>query len=553
MVRDLIATAALGVPGDRLRVVTPDVGGSFGSKIFPYPEQVLVCYAARKLRRPVRWTADRSEAFLADVHGRDTVSMAELAIDADLRFTALRVRVVANLGAYLSTFAPLVPTMIGTAVLPSVYDFRSVFAEITGGLTNTAPVDAYRGAGMPETIYLVERLIDVAARELGLDRADLRGRNLVRSQAMPYRAASGSVYDSGDFARLLELAIARSGWSSFPERRSASEARGLKRGIGLACYLAATGGPPVEFAAIRLVADKVELSVGTQSSGQGHETVFARLLADRLGIPEHAIKVLQGDTDLLGAGGGTGGSRSLYAAGAAVLQAAATLIEQARPLAAEALQAAPNDIEFRSGRFAVAGTGREISLLALAAIRDERGPARSPLEWNSAADTAMPTFPNGCHVAEVEVDPETGAVDLLRYVAADDIGRIVDERLAEGQIHGGIAQGYGQAVREAACYDPSGQLLAGSFMDYAMPRAADLPSLDVAFVEIPATTNPLGTKGAGEAGAIASAAVIVSAVLDALAPEGVEHIEMPLMPPRVWETLNRAKKSLVVETTASPD
>ena len=446
--RNLIASAALGVPADRLRVITPDVGGSFGSKIFPYPEHVLVCHAAQKLRRPVRWTADRSEAFLADVHGRDTVSMAELAIDADLRFTALRVRVVANLGAYLSTFAPFVPTMVGTAVLPSVYDFRSVFAEVTGALTNTTPVDAYRGAGMPETIYLVEQLIDAAARELGLDRADLRRRNLVPSRAMPYRAASGSVYDSGDFARLLESAIARSAWSSFPERRSASEARGLKRGIGLACYLAATGGPPVEFAAIRLEADKVELSVGTQSSGQGHETVFARLLADRLGIPEDVIKVRQGDTALLCAGGGTGGSRSLYAAGAAILQAAETLIEQARPLAAEALQTAPEDIVFSSGRFSVAGTGREVPLLALAAVRDERSLSSSLPETSSTADTAIATFTNGCHVAEVEVDPETGVVDLLRYIAADDIGRVVDERLAEGQIHGGIAQGYGQAVRE---------------------------------------------------------------------------------------------------------
>jgi len=543
LVRDLIASAALKVPADRLHVVTPDVGGSFGSKIYPYPEHTLVCHAAKSLGRPVRWTSDRSEAFLADVHGRDIVSVAELALDGQNRFLALRVRVIANMGAYLSTFAPLVPTVIGTAVLPSVYAFRSVFAKVSGALTNTVPVDAYRGAGMPEGIYLVERLIDTAAAELALDRAELRRRNLIPTEAIPYTAPLGSVYDSGAFTRLLDSVLDRSGWRTFPERRRVSAARGMRRGIGLACYLATTGGPPVEAVEVRFVDGRVVLNVGTQSSGQGHETAFAHLLAERLGIPVNSIVIRQGDTRLLPSGGGTGGSRSLYAQGTAIVEASSRIIESARSLAAEALQASVNEIEFRDGRFGVSGTDSGIGLLALAALQGDTEWPASRLDTRVTAKTDTPTFPNGCHLAEVEVDPEIGDVKLLHYVAADDVGRVLYERLARGQIHGGIAQGYGQAMRELARFDDeTGQLLAGSFMDYALPRAADLPELDVAFTEIPCTTNPLGSKGAGEAGAIASAPAIVGAVVDALADDGVRDLDMPITPERIWNALRRTRR-----------
>ena len=542
LVRDLVASAALRVPADRLRVVTPDVGGSFGSKIYPYPEHVLVCHAARTLGRTVRWAAERSEAFLADVHGRDTISVAELALDGKHRFLSLRVHVTANMGAYLSTFAPLVPTVIGSTVLTSVYAFKSVFARVTGVLTNTVPVDAYRGAGMPESIYLLERLIDRAAGELGVDRAELRRRNLIPDEAIPYAAPLGSTYDSGAFTRLLDSALDRSHWNTFSKRRRAAATRGMRRGIGVACYLATTGGPPVEAAEIRFTSGRVVLHVGTQSSGQGHETAFAHLVADRLGIPSDCIVVREGDTQLLSSGGGTGGSRSLYAQGAAIVEAAARIIESGRSLAAEALQASVDEIEFSDGRFGVSGTGRTITLLALADLQEHGDSPASPLDTTVTAKTEIPTFPNGCHVAEVEVDPETGDVKLLRYVAADDVGRVLDERLAQGQIHGGIAQGYGQAVRELARYDgETGQLLAGSFMDYALPRAGDLPALDGEFTEILCTTNALGSKGAGEAGTMASAPAIVSAVLDALAGDGVRDLDMPVTSEKIWNALRKTR------------
>jgi carbon-monoxide dehydrogenase large subunit len=542
LVRDLIASAVLKIASSHLRVITPDVGGSFGSKIHPYPEYALVCYAAKKLARAVRWTADRSESFLADVHGRDTVSIAELALDGDHRFLALRVCVIANMGAYLSTFAPVVPTVIGTAILPGAYAFRSVFARVCGALTNTAPVDAHRGAGMPESIYLVERLIDSTACELGLDRAELRRWNLIPSEAMPYTSPLGSVYDSGDFCRLLNNALDRSKWNTFSERRRISAANGMRRGIGLACYVATTGGPPAETAEIRFDDGMVALNVGTQSTGQGHATAFAFLLADRLGISIDSIVVRQGDTQSMPSGGGTGGSRSLYAQGTAIVEAASRVIEQGRSLAAEALQASVHEIEFRNGRFSVFGTDRDIGLLALASLPDDTRSSASLMDAGGTAKNT-PTFPNGCHIAEVEVDPETGAITLLRYVVADDIGCVLDERLARGQIHGGVAQGYGQAIRELAKYDAhTGQLLTGSLLDYALPRADDLPLIEVEFTEIPCTTNVLGSKGAGEAGAMASPPAIVSAVLDALSRDGVRDIEMPVTPERVWNALRKSRR-----------
>lgn len=545
--RDVLAAAALKVEPSRLRVVTGDVGGSFGSKNYLYPEHVLVCHAARALGRPVRWTADRSEAFFADVHGRDTVSFAELALDAEHRFLALRIDVLADMGSCLSTFAPIVPTVVGTSVLSSAYRFQAVYAHVTGVFTHTVPVDAYRGAGMPEAIYVVERLIDAAARELGLDRADLRRRNLVPADQIPFTSPLGGVCDSGDFPALLESALARADWAGFAERRRASEKRGLRRGIGLSCYLGTTGGPPVEFAGLTCEDGRLILSVGTQASGQGHETCYASLLAQRLGLPMDAIVVRQGDTDLLAGGGGTGGSRSLYAGGAAVIAAAARLVETGLALAAEALQASADVVEFRDGAFAVAGTERRISLLALLGLQAET--PRPALDIAVTVKTETPTFPNGCHIAEVEVDPDTGAIDVVRYVTADDVGRVIDQRIARGQIQGGIAQGYGQAVRELAHYDAdSGQFVTASFLDYAMPRAHDLPDLDVAFIEIPCTTNPLGSKGAGEAGTIGSIPAIVSAVLDALSQDGVRDLDTPLTSQKVWKSIQQGRKGTLSAT-----
>jgi aerobic carbon-monoxide dehydrogenase large subunit len=542
-VRDILASAALKVDPRRLRVITQDVGGSFGSKTYLYPEHVLVCHAAQALGRPVRWTADRSEAFFADAHGRDTVSIAELALDAEHHFLALRIHVLANMGSYLSTFAPIVPTVVGTSILPSVYRFRAVYAHVMGVFTHTVPIDAYRGAGMPEAIHVVERLIDEAARELGIDRAEIRKRNLIQADQIPFTSPSGSIYDSGAFPTLLQSALERADWIGFAERRRISAGRGLRRGIGLSCYLGTTGGPPVEFAGLRCEDERVILSIGTQASGQGHETIYASLLAERLGLPMNAIVVRQGDTDLLAGGGGTGGSRSLYAGGAAVIEAAARLIEEGRSLAAEALQAAPDVIEFRDGSFAVAGTERQIGLLALFALYTETAPARPAVDISVTVKTETPTFPNGCHIAEVEVDPETGTIDVVRYVTADDVGRVLDQRMARGQIQGGIAQGYGQAVRELAQYDAdSGQLVTASFLDYAIPRAEDLPDLDVAFIEIPCTTNPLGSKGAGEAGTIGSVPTIVSAVLDALSEDRVRDLDTPLTSQKIWKSIQEGRK-----------
>jgi len=436
LIRDILASAVLKVEPGRLRVITQDVGGSFGSKNYLYPEHVLVCHAAQALGLPVRWTADRSEAFFADVHGRDTISIAELALDAEHHFLALRIHVLANMGSYLSTFAPIVPTVVGTSILPSVYRFRAVYAHVTGVFTHTVPVDAYRGAGMPEAIYVVERLIDEAARELGIDRAEIRKRNLIQADEIPFTSPLGSIYDSGAFPTLLQSALDRADWAGFAERRRISAGRGLCRGIGLSCYLGTTGGPPVEFAGLRCEDERVILSIGTQASGQGHETSYASLLAERLGLPMDAIVVRQGDTDLLPGGGGTGGSRSLYAGGAAVIEAAARLIEKGHSLAAEALQASPDVIEFRDGSFAVAGTERQIGLLALFALYTETAAAPPAVNVSVTVKTETATFPNGCHIAEVEIDPETGSVDAVRYVTADDVGRVMDERIARGQIQG---------------------------------------------------------------------------------------------------------------------
>lgn len=546
LVKDAISAHVFHVAPDCFRVVTPDVGGGFGMKLFLYPEHVLTCYAARKLGRPIKWTSDRSEAFLSDTHGRDNVTVGEIATDKDGMFLALRTRNLANMGAYLSNFGPFIPTFAGTGVLASVYGFQAVYANVIGVFTNTVPVDAYRGAGRPESNYLVERLIDATARDLGMDRVELRRRNMVRPDQMPHKTPVGKTYDSGDFRVVLDAGLKRFDWDGFPARQAAAAQSGKLRGRGLAYYLEATGGSPSERAEIRFADDGfVDVYVGTQSTGQGHETAYVQLTADRLGVDGERIRIRQGDTDTIPTGGGTGGARSLYSEGQAILATTATVIEKGKRAAAEVLEAAPVDIEFEAGRFAITGTDRGIGIIELAA--DQHRAAREGrdaiiLDTAEVAKVDAHTFPNGCHLAEVEIDPETGTTQVVTYVVCDDVGKAINPMIVRGQVHGGVAQGIGQAILEHTVFDPdSGQLLSGSFMDYALPRASDLPDIAVDLIEVPCVTNPLGVKGAGEAGAVGSPPAVMNAIIDALSLRGVTEIDMPATPARVWEALHAAE------------
>jgi len=544
LLKQLLAQAVFKVEPERFRVVTNDVGGGFGMKMFLYPEQVLTCYAAQKFGRPVKWTSDRSEAFVSDTHGRDNVTTGELAVDADGKVLALRSRNFANMGAYLSNFAPAIPTVAGSKVLASVYDFKAIYLNVIGVFTNTVPVDAYRGAGRPESNYLVERLMDAAARDLGMDPILFRRQNMVPPSAMPYRSAMGEVYDSGRFAEVLDAGMRKIGHAGFAGRRAAAAKRGMLRGLGVAYYLEATMGAPTERAEIRFAEDgNVEVLVGTQSTGQGHETAYIQLTAEQLGIPRERIRVLQGDSDAIPTGGGTGGARSLYSEGQAILATAASVIEKGKQAASDALEAAAADIAFEDGAFLVAGTDRRIGILPLAARQRQRK-AQGAVQLDAAeiANVETHTFPNGCHLAEVEVDPETGMIEVVGYAVCDDMGRTINPMIVRGQVQGGVAQGIGQALMERTSYDPdSGQLLAGSFMDYALPRAADLPDIEVELIEVPCLSNPLGVKGAGEAGAVGSPPAVMNAVLDALAGRGVTDLDMPATPETVWRALAEAK------------
>ncbi|MGE0223522.1 MAG: xanthine dehydrogenase family protein molybdopterin-binding subunit [Acetobacteraceae bacterium] len=536
LVKNLIAPM-FGTEPDRFRVITPDVGGGFGMKLFLYAEHVLVCYAARKLGRPVKWAADRGEAFLCDTQGRDNITLGEIATDADGRFLALRTRNVSNMGAYLSTFAPYIPTYAGTSVLASIYGFKAIHANVLGVFTNTVPVDAYRGAGRPESNYLIERLVDATARDLGIDRIELRRRNMVPPSAMPHTTPVGKTYDSGDFRIVLDAALEKINYATFAARRSASAAQGKRRGIGLAYYLEATGGDPTERAEIRFAEDGfVDVYVGTQSTGQGHETAYVQLTATQLGVDGEKIRIRQGDTDTIPVGGGTGGARSLYSEGQAILLTANTVINKGKDAAAEELEAAVADITFADGRFSIVGTDRGIDILDLAAARRSKG--AGGIDAAEIAPIDHHTFPNGCHMAEIEVDPETGMVELVRYVVCDDFGKTVNPLIVRGQVAGGVAQGFGQAMLEHTVYDSSGQLLSGSFMDYALPRASEFPDIEVELLEIPCASNPLGVKGAGEAGAVGSPPAVINALIDALSEDGVTHIDMPATPERVWRAIN---------------
>jgi len=543
--------AVLGVPTRALRVLTGHVGGSFGMKAVAYPEYVCVLHAARALGRPVKWTDDRSGSFVSDFHGRDHEVTGELALDARGRFLALRLTGYGNMGAYLAAIGPLPATVNTVKNVASVY--RTPLIEVASKMvyTNTTPVSAYRGAGRPEGNYYMERLIDNAARAMGIDRIELRRRNLIAAAELPYHAASGTTYDSGDFPAVLDHAVAFADVAGFRRRKRESRAAGRLRGLGIGCFLEVTAAASKEMGGIRFEADgTVTIITGTLDYGQGHATPFAQVLSAQLGIPFSRIRLLQGDSDALQAGGGTGGSRSITASGQAIVEAAAKVVENGRRIAAHVLEAAEDDIEFHigtdGGRFVVAGTDRAIGLMELAerlhAGLDLPDGVPAALDVSHVSDGPPSAFPNGCHVAEVEIDPQTGVVAVVKYSAVNDFGTIVNPLLVEGQIHGGVVQGIGQALMENVSYDTAGQILTGSYMDYAIPRARSAPRFALASHPVPTPGNPLGTKGCGEAGCAGALTSVMNAVVDALAEHGIGHLDMPASPSRVWQALQDADR-----------
>jgi aerobic carbon-monoxide dehydrogenase large subunit len=543
--RRALAEDLLKIRPERLRVLTGNVGGSFGMKSAAYPEYVAILHAARELGRPVKWCDARSGSFVSDQHGRGTLVEAELALDGEGNFLAVRVATLADMGAYLTAFGPAMPAVNMQKNLPSLYRTPVVAIRTRCAFTNSVPIGPYRGAGRPEANYVMERLVDAAARETGRDPVELRRRNLIPAGAMPFTAASGLSYDSGDFAGVLEDGLARADWAGFPERRKQSQARGRLRGRGLACYLEVTAPSSPEMGGIRFEENgRVTVITGTLDYGQGHASPFAQVLAERLDVPFELIDLVQGDSDELLTGGGTGGSRSIMSSGKAIVEASAEVIAKGRRLAGHFLEAAVADITFESGKFRIAGTDRVMGLLELAA--SARSASDLPPDLPGSLDTALvadgppSAFPNGCHVAEVEIDPETGTIDLVRYTAVDDFGNLVNPMLAEGQVHGGVAQGIGQALMERAVYDPSGQLLTGSFMDYALPRADGVPPIEVGFHPVPAKSNPLGVKGCGEAGVTGALPAVMNAVVDALSARGINHLDMPATPEKIWSALRAA-------------
>lgn len=543
-IRDPLADFVFCIPREKLRVSIPDVGGGFGMKNVLYPEWVLILWAARRLGRPVKWIGDRSEDFVGAAHGRDSLIRARLALDSSGRFLALETKVFANLGAYVSTVAPVVPTMAMASAMGGVYDIPLIAFEARGVFTNTTPVDAYRGAGKPEANYLIERCIDLAAVQLGIDALKLRRKNIFRR--FPHASAMGLTIEQGSFAHAIDHAVKAA--EGFNTRRKASKARGRLRGQGFACFMETARGTPNEVAEARMAEDgAIEIMVGTHSSGQGHETTYAQIAADTLGLPLERFRFRQADTDILDSGGGHGGARSMHQGGTALLMAAEGLIENARRLAARLLQANVDAIEYRAGVLLVAATGQEIGLDEVArASRQMQGDDVPPgLAQKATHLCDRYTFPNGCHVAEVEIDPATGEVKLDRYVIFDDYGRLLDPRQTLSQVHGGVVQGIGQALFEQALFDPeSGQILSGSLMDYALPRAGDIPVFEGHLTpDFPTSANRLGVKGSGQAGAIGSPATVMNAVMNALAPLGVRHLDMPATPQRIWRAIEAAKAS----------
>jgi len=566
VIRLLMGAFVLGLPEHKLRVVAPDVGGGFGSKIYHYAEEAIVTWAAGKLHRPIKWTAERNESFMSDAHGRDHVSTAELALDKDGRFLALRVSTLANLGAYLSTFSTAVPTYLYATLLAGVYTTPAVYVEVKAMFTNTVPVDAYRGAGRPEATFLLERLVDVAAHDTGMDRVEIRRKNFIPRDAFPYQTPVALQYDSGDYQATLATALKTADWAGFPARRTAAAANGKLRGIGISTYLEACGIAPsavagalgaraglYEVANIRVhPTGSVSVFTGTHSHGQGHETTLAQLVTDQLGVPLANVDVVHGDTAKIPFGMGTYGSRSLAVGGSAMVKAMDKIIAKGKKIAAHLMEADVHDIEFKDGKFTVAGTDkvRTIGEIALTAYVPHNYPIEElepGLDETAFYDPKNFTFPGGCHICEVEIDPETGVVDVVNFTAVDDVGRVVNPMIVEGQVQGGVAQGIGQALLEHAAYDESGQLLSGSYMDYTMPRADDLPNFHVATENTLCTHNPLGSKGCGEVGAIGSPPAVINAVVDALRDYGVRHIDMPATAAKIWAIIEAGRPKMAAE------
>ena len=538
VMRRLLANAIFNCPEEDIHVLCKDVGGGFGMKIFLFPEYVVSLYAARKIGRPIKWISDRSEAFLCDSHGRDQVSHLQLALDANAKILGLKVNTIANLGAYLSNFAPFVATAAGVSMLVGCYSIPTAYVNVQGVFTNTAPVDAYRGAGRPEAIYAIERLVDVAAFDLGLAPDEIRRRNFIPGTAMPYATALGSPYDSGEFQQNLDDAIKFSNWQDFNKRKEKAMIRGKLRGIGLASYIERCAGGSPEQARLEVSSEgHVTLYIGTLSNGQGHETAFRQILCERMGVSFEEVTIVTGDSDLIETGGGTMGSRSVPVGGSAISVASDKIIKKAKTTAAEILESALSDIEFHGGEFRVVGTDRVQSFRSVCeAAAPKDGGASFDEKETFAPDSA--TYPNGTHVCELEIDVATGTIDLVDYTVVDDFGKVINPLLLEGQVHGGIGQGLGQALLECCKYESeSGQLLSASFMDYTMPRADNLTSIRFIRNEVPCTTNPLGIKGAGEAGAIGAPPAIINAVVNALSDYKVRHVDMPVTPNKLWRLM----------------
>ncbi len=533
------------LPTDKVRVLTANVGGSFGMKNINYPEYMCILYAAKVLGRPVKWTDERSTSFLSDSQGRSQTIHAELALDAEGRFLAVRVNGYGNIGAHITGVAPNPLTLSIAKNLPSLYRTPLLSVDIKCVLTNTTHLGAYRGAGRPEANYYMERLVDCAAAEMGINPLTLRKRNFIKPAQIPFASASGFIYDSGDFRGVFDKAIEMSDHANFARRRKESRKRGKLRGIAVGCYLEVTAPPSGELGKITFEPDgSVKLTTGTLDYGQGHATPFAQVLAAQLGVPFEKITIEQNDSDLVRFGNGTGGSRSITATGTAIVESAALVIAKGKQAAAHLMEAAEGDIEFANGRFTIAGTDRGIDIMELSQrLREGKMPEGVPssLDVDHNTKETPSTFPNGCHVAEVEIDPDTGVIRVVRFTAVNDFGTVVNPMIVAGQLHGGVAQGIGQALMEEVSYDESGQPITGSLMDYALPRAEDVPQVAIGNHPVPAKSNPLGTKGCGESGCAGGLVTLVNAVLDALSEFGVRQIDMPLTPERVWRAIRDAK------------
>jgi aerobic carbon-monoxide dehydrogenase large subunit len=566
VIRLLMGAFVLHIPEHKLRVVAPDVGGGFGSKIYHYSEEAIVTWASAKVRRPVKWTAERTESFMSDAHGRDHVSTAEMAIDAQGTFLGLRVSTQANMGGYLSTFAPAVPTYLYATLLAGTYKTPVIYCEIKAVFTNTVPVDAYRGAGRPEASFLLERLVDAIAYDTGIDRVEIRRRNFIPADAFPYQTPVALQYDSGDYQTTLAVALKNADWAGFEARRTAAKARGKLRGIGISTYLEACGIAPsavvgslgaraglYEVANIRVhPTGSVTVFTGTHSHGQGHETTLAQLVVDQLGVAFDQVDVVHGDTAKIPFGMGTYGSRSLAVGGSAMVKAMDKIIAKGKKIAAHLMEASVEDIEFANNTFTVAGTDKSKTLtdISLTAYVPHNYPIEElepGLEEMAFYDPKNFTFPGGCHIGEVEIDPDTGTVAVVNFTAVDDVGRVVNPMIVEGQVQGGIAQGIGQALMEAAIYDSSGQLVSGSMMDYTMPRADNLPNIHVATENTMCTHNPLGSKGCGEVGAIGSPPAVINAIVDALRDYGVRHMNMPATSGKIWSIINAGPAKMAAD------